>query len=215
MEGIIYKVSNIVTNEVYIGATAKSIKERQMDHIQKATLGLGGYFQQAIGTYGPEAFSWEQIDTANSPNELAEKESHYILYYNSKENGYNEDRGGGFKKTVYQYTLEGKLLQSFEDLDSAASATNATKKKLSKVCLSKSNLLNNYLWSYKYAETFVPEVDLRKKAILQYDLENDLLAIFDSASEASRQTGISKTCITRCCRGEREKSSGFIWKYKL
>lgn len=211
--GEIYKVTNTVTGEIYIGATTKSIEERRIDHIQKANNDLGSYFQQAIGTYGSEAFSWEQIDTAENSNELAAKETYYILQYNSKESGYNEDRGGGFKKTIYQYNLEGQFMQSFENLSSAASALTITKKRISKICLGKNNLLDNCYLSYIYTEPFVPEIDLRKKSVLQYDLEDNLLDVHISASEASRQTGISKTCITRCCRGERERSGGFHWKY--
>ncbi|WP_416382011.1 hypothetical protein [Maribacter sp. BPC-D8] len=35
-----------------------------------------------------------------------------------------------------------------------------------------------------------------------------------SIVEASKITGISKTCISRCCRGERKQSGGYLWKYK-
>ena len=46
---IIYKAVNTITDEVYIGATTKSIEERKQDHIQKANKKVGGYFQEAIG----------------------------------------------------------------------------------------------------------------------------------------------------------------------
>ena len=42
----------------------------------------------------------------------------------------------------------------------------------------------------------------------QYGIEE-----FDSISHASRIKGLSKTCIARCCRGEREQTGGFLWKY--
>jgi len=213
MMGEIYKVTNTNTGEIYIGATTRSINERKIDHIQKANTGLGGYFQQSIGTYGFEAFSWEQIDTAENPNELAQKETYYILQYNSRANGYNENRGGGFKKTVYQYNLDGALIHSFEDLSSAASSVTTTKKRISKACLSKSNLFDNSYWSYKYSEPFVSETDLRKKTVLQYDLNGNLLNTFVSVAEASKIIGLSKTCISRCCRGERESTGGFKWNY--
>ena len=45
--GEIYKVTNTITNEVYIGATTKSLEKRKSDHIQKASEGLGSCFQQA------------------------------------------------------------------------------------------------------------------------------------------------------------------------
>ena len=45
------------------------------------------------------------------------------------------------------------------------------------------------------------------------DLDGRTLQKYKSVAEASRQTGISKTCISRCCRGERDKSGGFKWEY--
>jgi len=31
--------------------------------------------------------------------------------------------------------------------------------------------------------------------------------------EVSRKTGASKTCISKCCWGERENNGEFLWKY--
>lgn len=171
-------------------------------------------FSASIGTYGIEAFSWEQIDTAKSTDELAEKEIHYIMEYNCKEKGYNKDRGGGFQKTIYQYSLDGNYLKSYNDLSSAALSINTSKQRISKACLSKSNLFDNYYWSYKYVEPFVPETDLRRKIVLQYDMEDNYLNTFESVSKASKFTGLSKTCISRCCRGERHYSGGYKWRFK-
>lgn len=73
-KGIVYKILNKNNRKIYIGATTRTIEERKKDHQQKSNPGIGGYFQEAIGTYGPDAFEWAQIDTANDVNELAEKE---------------------------------------------------------------------------------------------------------------------------------------------
>lgn len=210
---IIYKAVNTITNEVYIGATTKSIEERKQDHLQKAKKKVGSYFQEAIGTYGPDAFTWEQIDTASNNDELAQKEVNYILENKAVEEGYNSDRGGGIKKTVYQYNLDGYLLNTFEDLTSAAQTIDVRKQDISRACWSVNHSLGGYLWSYEYKDPFVVEPDNRKKQVIQYNLEGEEIARFVSASDASRKTGVSKTCITRCCRGERENSGGFKWKY--
>jgi len=209
---LIYKATNISNNQVYIGSTTSTLDTRKKDHIQKANKGSGHYFQEAIGTYGPEAFQWEEIDTASSINELAEKEREYIVKYNSKEEGYNGDCGGGLKKSVYQYSLDGSLITEYESLSSAAMAVNADKRTISSTCLGYSKTCKGYYWSYLCKDEFkVP--DNRKKEVSQYDLEGNLLAKYVSASEASRKTGVSKSCITKCCRGERKSSSNFIWKY--
>ena len=112
------------------------------EDIQKANKETGHQFQEAIGTYGPEAFSWAQVDTANTISELARKEKEYILQYDCKENGYNQDAGGGFKKTVYQYSVDdGLLVGQYDSLESAANAVSGTRKSISAACLGK---INNY-----------------------------------------------------------------------
>ncbi len=210
---IIYKVTNQKTNQVYIGATTRSIEERKIDHEKKSQKKSGFYFHEAIATHGADAFKWEQIDTASSNDELASKEIRYILENNSLESGYNSDRGGGLKKTVYKYNLDGSLNSTFEDLTSAGKSINVRKQAISRACWNVNQTLGGYLWSYEYKEPFIPDPDNRKKQVIQYSLDGKVLACYESASEASRKTGISKTCITRCCRGESEQSRGFLWRY--
>lgn len=211
-KSIIYKVVNTVTDEVYIGATTKSLEDRKIDHYQKANKKVGSYFQEAIGTYGSEAFSWEQIDTAENSNELAEKESKYIYDYKSLEEGYNSDRGGGIKKMVYQYDENGILLRTFDGLREVKEILDLEKQRISNSCIN-STMYNGAFWSYKLVEKLIPKKDFRLKSVNQISLDGVLINSYESASETSRITGISKTCITRCCRGEREQTAGFLWKY--
>jgi hypothetical protein len=213
VNGIIYKVTNQATNEHYIGATTKSIEERQQDHFQKAETNNGYKFQNAISTYGKDAFTWEQIDTASSIDDLAKKEIHYIEKFDSISKGYNSDKGGGFKKTIYKYFLNGTLNSTFENLTDASNSINGSKQDISRACWSVNHTYGGFFWSYDYVECFKPNLDNRKKEVLQYSLNGNLLARYVSASEASRKTGISKTCITRCCRKERQHSRGFLWEY--
>lgn len=209
---IVYKVTNQGTEEAYIGITTRSIEERKADHIKKANKGTGGHFQEAIATYGADAFTWEQIDTAASSNELAEKEKKYILQYNCQEQGYNSDCGGGFNKTVYQFDLEGDLIASFDGLKEIQLTLGHDKRRVSNACLT-ATVWKGHFWSYSQNNTFKPSVDSRKKKVFQYSLDGEILAHYNSVAKASRETGLSKTCISRCCRNEREQSGGFIWNY--
>ncbi|RTY96041.1 NUMOD1 domain-containing DNA-binding protein [Flavobacterium sp. GT3R68] len=211
---IIYKAINTITQEVYIGATAKTLEDRIEDHIQKANKSNGSYFQEAIATYGADAFVWEAIDTAETANDLAEKERNFIIEFNSQENGYNSNRGGGFKKTIYQYDFNtGEFLNSYEDLQSAATAVDTDKRSISNSCLQIYKSCKQFYWSYTKAPVFKNEPDCRKKFVSQYSLDGTFIADYSSAAEASRKTDVSKTSITRCCRGETEQSKGFVWKY--
>jgi len=210
---IIYKAQNTITGESYIGATTKSIVERKTDHIQKSNKKVGTYFQEAISTFGIDNFRWIQIDTASNNDELASKEIKYILEYDSLENGYNGDSGGGFKKTVYQYNLDGSLNTTFEDLTTAGNSIDVRKQDICRAW-NVNNTLGGFLWSYEFKEKFIPESDNRKKEVIQFSLDGNVLARYISVAEASKISGLSKTCISRCCRGEREQSGGFIWSYK-
>lgn len=135
--GIVYKAQNRETGKMYIGITTDSLEARKKDHIDKTHQGEETRFYEAIGTYGAEAFSWEQIDTANSVNDLAAKERELIVKYNTQENGYNTDAGGGIQKQVYQYDLESReMISQFECLEDAAETINADKKGISKACYS-------------------------------------------------------------------------------
>ena len=53
----------------------------------------------------------------------------------------------------------------------------------------------------------------RKKAVIQYNLNGDRMATFESASEAARQTGGSQSKITMCCRRQRDSANDYQWRY--
>ena len=215
-KGIIYTVTNKETKMVYVGLTTKSPETRKKDHIKKSKKSKKGKsyaFQQAIATYGPDAFKWEQIDTATTTDELAEKEKAYILKHNSQEDGYNFSVGGDVQKSVYQYDVStGKVVEKFSNLTDAGAAVNLTKQDLSKVCLSVNKVSNGYVWTY--SSTFPKHInDNRRKAVQQFSLEGEFVNEFKSVSEASKYTGCNKTSIAKVSRGERKSCGGYLWRY--
>jgi len=212
---IIYKATNTANGFLYVGATTDSVESRKKDHECKSQNESDLKFHKAISTYGADSFNWEQIDTASSMDELAQKETHYILASNSQEEGYNSDRGGGVMKSVYQYNVtDGSLIKKYSQLESAASSVSATKQRISSVCLSVNQTYKGFYWSYDYKIPYKPHKDERRKVVIQYDLKENLLAEYNSVSEASEKSGFSKSCIAKVCREERSTSGGFIWKYK-
>ena len=87
----IYKITNIQNNKVYIGQTIRPIEQRFKRHLNDALNNiLDTHFARAIRKYGKENFIIEQIDEAQTQDELNQKEQYWIRYYNSVEEGYNE-----------------------------------------------------------------------------------------------------------------------------
>lgn len=210
IEGIIYRATNTINGEVYIGATTQNLSERKKDHINKINKEYGHKFHKALGEYGYENFVWDEIDTATNLNELALKESEYIEKYDSFNNGYNSDRGGGFKKVIYQFNLTGDLVATFKSLTQASKSADIPVSSISKACTGDRNTCDGYYWNY--TATFNIKEDKRKNRIEQNTLENEYINTFNSISEASKITGVNKSSIAKCCRGERNKAGNFIWE---
>lgn len=53
------------------------------------------------------------------------------------------------------------------------------------------------------------------KPVLQFDITGNLLAEFPSANEAHRQLGISQGLISNVCRGLKENTHNYVFKYKV
>lgn len=208
----VYRIWNIFTGESYIGSTTKEIELRLQDHLQKSAKNVDNKFHKALENFGSQAFEIELLEEVETTDELAQKEIHYINAYNTMQNGYNSDRGGGFKKTIYQFEFNNpEPIATYDTLEEAGNSVNASRKTISNACLGSLKSVKGFLWSYipEY-----PEVeDKRSKVVYQYDLECQLLETFNSAREASKQLGIGLSCITRCCRGERKQTSGYQFSY--
>lgn len=94
---IIYKITNLVNNKIYIGLTTSSLHLRWKRHVNEShMLKNTKPLYKAIRKYGEENFSIEQIDSADTMEKLGELERYYIKLYNSQDLniGYNLSAGG-------------------------------------------------------------------------------------------------------------------------
>lgn len=97
---VIYKISNLINDKVYIGQTIESLSKRWKRHTWTSTKKRNAMaITNAIIKYGEENFIIEKIDDATSLEELNNKEEYYISTYNSlSPNGYNLQTGGGNRR---------------------------------------------------------------------------------------------------------------------
>jgi len=54
---------------------------------------------------------------------------------------------------------------------------------------------------------------VRKRRVMQYNLDGTLLAVWDSVTDAGRAMYVSYTAISQCCKGKSKTSCGYVWKF--
>lgn len=99
IKGLIYKITNNINNKVYIGQTTRGFLERYNEYksdFKNKSKSNNIYLYNSFIKYGFNNFKFEIIDTANSIDELNEKEITYIKEYKTtdREFGYNLHDGG-------------------------------------------------------------------------------------------------------------------------
>ena len=92
---IIYKITNLINNKIYIGLTTTELKVRWDNH-RHCVKNDPRHLYCSMRKYGVENFIIEQIDSADDIIKLGELERYYIEKYNSQDPniGYNLSAGG-------------------------------------------------------------------------------------------------------------------------
>lgn len=157
--GIIYKIENKITHEIYIGQTSnpkgfdgrysfsgkdiervyaylKGNKDRNEHHNQ--------HLRRSIEKYGFDAFEVDKIfDTAFTREELNRKETYYIEKFDSFKHGYNQTYGGDNyprgercknSKRVCQISINGKLIKIWDSATEASNTLGIIASTISNVC---------------------------------------------------------------------------------
>lgn len=177
--GIIYKITNTITNQSYIGQTktkrgfksryyhkGEGIERVYKFHLYKKNKGntYNAHLFHSIEKYGFDAFEVTEIlDTAMSAEELDEKEIYYIDFYDSYNNGYNLTLGGErgcgeyqpkgkdnpLSKPVCQLTLDGKLVKIWDSLADIRRSGIYNAPNIQLTCMGVNSHSYGYLWVFK------------------------------------------------------------------
>ena len=117
MYGIIYKATNKINGKVYIGQTCRTLKVRRAEHLTDGKcLKYNTYFYKAINKYGGDSFVFEEIDKADTKEELNEKEIYWISFYDTFKNGYNSTVGGDGNSVWNEDSIEQAIRKLMDDL---------------------------------------------------------------------------------------------------
>ena len=130
---------------------------------------------------------------------------------NKSAGGYNS---GVTEKPVTQYDLDGAFIAHHQSVKKAALATNANASYITACCKGKRKSSGGFQWTYKDATAPTNYTKQYFKPVLQFDLNQALIAEFPSLTHAQNATGVELHNISECCRGRSKTAGGFIWRYK-
>ena len=202
------------SGKIYIGITKQSPNKRWLN-------GLGyehnDYFFKAIKKYG-----WKNIKHEILFNNLTEKEAkikeiELISFFksNDRKYGYNITNGGdgvhGFKHTEETLSKIHNLYQKgCTPWNKGKTTSLEVRKKQSIAHKGKPSHLKGCKLSKEHIEKHAKAVS---KKTYQYDLEGNLIRVWNSVKEASEELKIGTSGISDCCNGKRKTNHGFIWKH--
>ena len=93
---VIYKITNINTQEIYIGKTKADVTKRWTEHI-KTSLNIGtvarSKIHDALFKHWDD-FTFEILEEVDDESKLSQREKYYINFYQSNIYGYNMNGGG-------------------------------------------------------------------------------------------------------------------------
>ena len=252
---IVYKITNLINNKIYVGKTTKSINKRFSEHVKESKNLLSKrYLCSAIRKYGKENFSIETIQLCESIEKLNKSEIYWIKELNSKApNGYNLTNGGD-GNNGYIFTDEGreKIRMSLlgrictestrVKLHNSLKGRVVPKEEKIKISLSKkgthlseehkNKIKNSILQSVKegrinhvpsgkenpfygkrHSKETIEKIKIKwSKKVVQYDLDMNLIKIWNSRKEAANELGIYSQAICNNINNKRKQVSGFIFK---
>jgi hypothetical protein len=136
---------------------------------------------------------------------------------------------------TYQIDLQGNIIKEWINIETISKELKIDRHNLYAVLNGKVLTSNKFIWIYKkdysttLVETILSKLDNEKNrrinnptpgkkpiAVLQYDLNNNFIAEFSSAIEASIKTLTRCSCIIQCINPKynRTTANNFIWKRK-
>ena len=205
----VYCHTNKINGKRYIGITKQDPTTRWHNGYGYR----GQVFFRAIEKYGWEEFTHEILFTGLSENEAKEKEKYLIAKWktNNAEYGYNVTSGGdglvGYKhkalsKLKMSKAHRGKKISSHTKIKMSESAKGKRKSETTKAKMREYATNRN-----KEHKEKLGAFDSRSVLCVETNI------IYTTVAEAQRLTGIDHSNICAVCRGKRQTTGGYHWKY--
>lgn len=194
----------------YIGITSLTLNNRWR---------LYGYgyhkqvFYNAILKYGWDSIIHCVFYQGINKEEAEFFEKELIKFFDSKNNGYNCADGGEVNTGFH---LSEEVKEKLRKIHTGKHHTEESKRKMSEARKREK--------SYWYGKELSKETkekignknkgnQYNAKKIIQKDLNDNVVKVWNSMEEVGKEFNISPTNISACCRGKQKTAKGFKWEY--
>lgn len=232
----IYMHTNVITGKSYVGLTKNSAERRWAEHVYIAfnrrlkSQYRRYHFQNSIKLYGVNVWLHSILqDSIPTIKEAQDAEVRWIADLETlSPNGYNETRGGGgviimtaegkerhrqatiaalSDPEVHQRYLDGiRRSHTTPEFRKKNSAAQKIAQNRSDVCELKRKKMKERCSKSDYCSPVARRIE-------QLSLQGERIAVFKSAIEAAKLTGVNYCHLTEVARGLRRRSGGFVWRY--
>ena len=121
----------------------------------------------------------------------------------------------GRNRPVIQYTMDGERLMTFQSITQASKETGTSDTKIILCCQRKRRSANDYQWRYADDKQDIVKIEKKwfsGKRVAQCDDNWNILAVYDSYSEAAKAVNGNTGSISMVCAGKGIHHKGFRWK---
>lgn len=236
--GYIYLVTNKINGMQYVGQSQRTdIEDRWRDH-KREKPAVGSYLCAAYKKYGINNFKF-QIICICFDEDCDRFEEEYIKKFNTiRPNGYNLKSGGNNSKLSEEtkQLISKRLKENMTDERRKKLSETHKGKKISeehkKILSAKQkqfwqnmspeekqqrleDRMNNPNYVNSCKKTLQKGADALKKRVGKFDQNGNLLESFESITDASNTTNISRVGISKVClqKPHYYKAGGFIWRF--
>ena len=136
--------------------------------------------------------------------------------YNLNYGNHNKKVAKTKGRSVLQYDLKGNLIKKYCSVGEASKETGLNYKQIYRCCSeirkrkdgTSNHIYGNYYWEYN------EKTKKSVRPVIQYDLEMNELARYNSAADAAKAIGVKPYGIKDCCKGLSKTSHGYKWRYQ-
>lgn len=200
----IYKITNKLTNDCYIGLSVDIEKRWQRHKWAYKQPKNNTHLYLAMRKYGIENFSFEVIEQCHK-EELQDREIYWINYYDSYNHGYNMTPGGECgAEPIYDYDLIVDYWNQGYGIKTIADFLECSCSTVTQVLKKTNNYIKEEVSKRQHIQCSIP--------VYQYDLQGKYIQTFNSFHQAAQQVNGQVHVIRKCCDKQFKTAYNYIWR---